>query len=122
MSDFKHKTYQIEDFIAFVQAKQDRSAQYNRAFLYDVYGDDSVEDLLREGQTIFVGDTVQVDDNDEEIYPREVNERGYAFLYSGENFQAVVDLAYKQKPTASAKEVIQCLNYYAQHDDFLDLY
>ncbi|MPV71352.1 hypothetical protein [Burkholderia sp. BE17] len=121
MSDFKHKTYRIEDFIALAQNKQDRSAQYNRAFLYDVYGDDAVEGLLREGQTIFIGDTVQVDDNDEEVYPSEVKERGYVFLYSGENFQAVVDLAYKQKPTASAEEVIRCLNHYAQHDDFLDL-
>ncbi len=46
---------------------------------------------------------------------------GYAFLYSGESFQAVVDLAMKQKPSASVEEVIRCLNYYSNNDDFLDL-
>lgn len=38
-----------------------------------------------------------------------------------EQFQDVVDLAYRQKKSASTKEVILCLNHYSKHDDFLDL-
>lgn len=119
MNNFKQKIYRIEDFIPLVKSKNDRSEKYDRSFLYDVYGEDTGE--LQLGQSIFVGDTVQVDDNDEETYPKEVSDRGYAFLYSGENFQAVVDLAFKQKPSATIEEVIDCLNHYSDCDDFLDL-
>ncbi|EED99314.1 conserved hypothetical protein [Burkholderia multivorans CGD1] len=38
-----------------------------------------------------------------------------------EHLQDVIDLAYKQKPTASIDEVIKCLNHYSKYDDFLDL-
>jgi hypothetical protein len=50
-----------------------------------------------------------------------VNDRSLAFLYPGENFQAAVDLAHKQKPKATTEEVMQCLNHYADHNNFLDL-
>jgi hypothetical protein len=53
--------------------------------------------------------------------PDQVNDRSLAHLYPGENFQAVVDLAHKQKPNAATEEVIQCLNHYANHNNFLDL-
>ncbi|WLE64151.1 hypothetical protein GIY62_35420 (plasmid) [Burkholderia plantarii] len=121
MSDFKHKPYPIEDFIQIVRDKRDRSAKYDRNFLYDVYGKEEDDDRLHVGQYIFVSDTVQVNDDDEEIYPDDVKENGLTFLYSGENFQAVVDLAVKQKPAASPAEIIRCLNHYAEKDDFLDL-
>nr|WP_309851634.1 MULTISPECIES: hypothetical protein [unclassified Caballeronia] len=53
--------------------------------------------------------------------PDQVNDCSLAFLYLGENFQAVVDLAHKQKPNATTEEVIRCLNHYADHNNFLDL-
>lgn len=121
MSQFKNKEYQVEDFIALVREKRDRTVGYDKAYLYDVYGDDS-DDGFRPGMTIYVGDTVQADDDGEEFYPAQVNDLGYSFLYSGENFQAVVDLAYRQKPTATIEEVVRCLNHYEQYDDFLDLH
>ena len=122
MNDFKHKTYQIDDFISLVKEKRDRAVGYNRAYLYDVYSPDFNGDAFQKGQAIYVGDTVQADDDGNETYPDDVQKLGYVFLYSCENFQAVVDLAYKQKPAASTEEVIRCLNHYAQHDDFLDLH
>lgn len=122
MSEFKNKKYLLEDFISVVRDKRDRSVGYDRACLYDVYGDDSDGDIFHAGQTIYVGDTVQANDDDKEVYPEEVNRLGYAFLYSGENFQAVIDLAYRQKPTASTDEIVRCLNHYAENDDFLDLH
>ena len=122
MSEFKNKEYQIEDFIALVREKRDRTVGYDRAYLYDVYRDDSDDDGFQPGMTIYVGGTVQADDDGEKFYPAAVNDLGYSFLYSGENFQAVVDLAYRQKPTASIEEVVRCLNHYAQYDDFQDLH
>uniref|UniRef100_UPI00403F616F DUF7716 domain-containing protein n=1 Tax=Massilia sp. METH4 TaxID=3123041 RepID=UPI00403F616F len=38
-----------------------------------------------------------------------------------EHLQDVVDLAVRQKPSASDNEIIRCLNYYVEFDDFLDL-
>ena len=121
MSKFKNKEYRIDDFIALVREKRDRAVGYNIAYLYDIYGDDSDDEGFRAGMTLYIGDTVQADDNGQEFYPPAINDLGYVFLYSGENFQAVVDLAYRQKPAASVEEIVRCLNHYAKHDDFLDL-
>ncbi|WP_256990273.1 DUF7716 domain-containing protein [Burkholderia sp. HI2714] len=118
--DFKNRTFQLAEFIAVVRAKAERRAGYDPAWLYDVYGKDGDAELCPQ-QTIFIGDTVQVDDEDREIYPERVTELGYVFQYACEHFQDVVDLAYRQKPDASIEEVVRCLNHFDRYDDFLDL-
>ncbi len=65
MNSLTQKTYRIDDFISLVQSKNDRSGKYDKTFRYDVYGGDTSEP--RAGRSIFVGDTVQVDDEDNEI-------------------------------------------------------
>ncbi|WP_232451368.1 hypothetical protein [Burkholderia ubonensis] len=119
--DFKNRTCTIDDFIALVRAKADRSEGYDPTCLYDVYGEDTDGDDFRVAQTIYVGDTVQVDGDDREIYPEPVSALGYVFLYSGEHFQDVVDLACRQKPDASIEDIVRCLNHFGRYDDFLDL-
>jgi len=42
--------------------------------------------------------------------------------YMCEHFRDVVDLAYKQKPTASSEAIIRCLNHYDKYDDFLGVH
>ncbi|MBN3839919.1 hypothetical protein G3N61_11105 [Burkholderia sp. Ac-20349] len=106
--------------MAVVRAKAERRERYDPAWLYDVYGKDG-DAALHPQQTIYIGDTVQVDDEDREIYPERVAELGYVFQYSCEHFQDVVDLAYRQKPDASIEDVVRCLNHFDRHDDFLDL-
>ncbi|MDN7877702.1 DUF7716 domain-containing protein [Burkholderia aenigmatica] len=118
--DFKHRTFTLAEFIAVVRAKAERRERYDPAWLYDVYGKDG-DAALHPQQTIYIGDTVQVDDEDREIYPERVAELGYVFQYSCEHFQDVVDLAYRQKPDASIEDVVRCLNHFDRHDDFLDL-
>jgi len=69
---------------------------------------------------VYIGDTVQATDEGEEIYPKEVIKK-FSFLYSCENFQAVIDLATSQDSQVSHEKLIECLNYYSDHDDFLDI-
>lgn len=121
MTSFKHKGYRIEDFIEIVKNKGDRSKSYDREYYYDVYGKESPGDKLVLGMEVYIGDTVQATDEGNEIYPPEVVARGLCFLFSSENFQAVIDLAVSQNPAVSNIEIINCLNYYNEHDDFLDI-
>lgn len=107
------KSMLIEELIDFVKMKADRDLYYS---IYSYEGADFIS-----GEQVFIDIPVQVDDNDNEIYPPEVLNRKLCLAYSGEQFQDVIDLAIKQKPTASSKEIIKALNYYSNHDDFLDL-
>ena len=103
----------IEDLIELVKARKDRTVYYD---VYTKNGDDfSLE------ENVFIDTTVQVDDNDKEIYPSTVSNRKFRFAYSGEQLQDVVDLAVKQKPHVTSNEIIKALNYYSEHDAFLDL-
>lgn len=62
-----------------------------------------------------------VDDYDEEIYPDFVVKENLRLFYSGEHFEDVVHhvLSHKNKP--SMEECIKALNYYREHDAFLNL-
>lgn len=103
----------IEDLIEFVKARKDRTIYYD---VYSKNGDDFFPE-----ETVFVDSSVQVDDDDKEIYPSAVLNRKFRFAYSGEQFQDVVDLAVKQKPNVTSFEIIKALNYYSEHDAFMDL-
>ncbi len=119
--DFKGRAWPIAEFIARVQARTERTGHAaDAAWHYDVYGDDT--DAWHAGQTVYVGDPVQVDDDDRLVLPPDVVARGHAFRCSGEQFQDVVDLAFRQCPDASIDAVIRCLAHFLQHDDFLDLH
>ncbi|MBU9402735.1 DUF7716 domain-containing protein [Burkholderia multivorans] len=106
--------YKIDDLIALVRDKRDRDA------IYMVYVEKDTGDL-RSGMDVYVGDVPDFDDEDNEVLPESVVELGLEQGYMREHLQDVVDLAYKQKPTASIDEVIKCLNHYSKYDDFLDL-
>lgn len=106
--------YKIEDVISLVKNKEDRGA------LYSIYVPKNTDDLLP-GMNVYVGDVADFDEDDNEVYPESIVSLGLEFGYMRSHFQDVVDLAYRQKPTASTEEIIQCLNYYAEFDDFLDI-
>lgn len=116
MSDFVvNSFYKIEDLIGMVKDKKDRDA------IYMIYVPKNVDDL-EPGMEVYVGDVPDFDENDNEFLPEFVVTLGLDRGYMREHFQDVVDLAYKQKATASIEEVIRCLNHYARYDDFLDLH
>lgn len=103
----------LEELITYVKEKADRSISYD---IYTKNGDD-----FSEKEIVFVDSTIQVDDNDKEVYPPEVIKNSLQYAYSGDQFQDVIDLAIRQKPTATTLEIINALNYYSEHDDFLDM-
>lgn len=116
MSSFNMNTfYKIEDVIDLVKNKKDRDS------IYMIYVPENTDDLLP-GMNVYVGDVPEFDDDDNEVLPQSVIALGLEMGYMREHFQDVVDLAYKQKPTASSEEIIRCLNHYAEYDDFLDLH
>lgn len=116
MSSFNVNTfYKIEDVIDLVKNKKDRDS------IYMIYVPENTDDLLP-GMNVYVGDVPEFDDDDNEVLPQSVIALGLEMGYMREHFQDVVDLAYKQKPTASSEEIIRCLNHYAEYDDFLDLH
>lgn len=114
-SDFvTNRFYKIEDLVRLVKEKKGRDA------IYMIYVPKDTDDLTP-GMDVYVGDVPAFDDDDNEVFPESVIALGLERGYMQEHFEDVVDVAYKQRPTASADDVIRCLNYYAQHDSFLDL-
>ena len=119
------KSYSIGELIEIVKNKFDRDLdsygeeKYNPDNYYSVYI--TKDETLKENSIVYVGETSEIDDDDNEIYPIEVLENNLEFCYSCENFQAVIDLAYEQKSNASISEYIKCLDYYSKRDTFLDL-
>lgn len=120
MPEFKNRSWILSDFIKFVQAKKDRSLHYNANYYYNIYVPENT-DLLFPELTIYVGNTVEIDDNDTEIYPTEVLKMNFEFGYSCDNFQDVIDLAVKQNSNVSISKIVACLNYYSEYDTFLDV-
>lgn len=103
----------IESLINCVKARQERDAGYA---VYSATGE-----AFHPCDEIFVADAVRVDAQGRESYPEPVTQRALRFAYSGERFQDVVNLAFRQKPDATHAEIIRALNHYDAHDDFLDL-
>lgn len=118
MSDFKDKQYQLEEFILLVIEKKERTAGYDAAFAYAIY---AREEEVEIGLEIYVGEPVEVTDNDEEIYPNEVIAQEMWYLCSDEDIQDAIDLAISQKPSATMEELVMALDYYLTIDDFIDL-
>lgn len=73
----------------------------DRASTYRVYIPMGTQDLAA-GMQVYVGDVPGFDDNDNEAFPISVIEFGFECGYLRESFQYVVDLAFRQKPTASS--------------------
>lgn len=106
--------YELENLIDLVKNKRDRDE------VYMIYVPRDTEDL-RPDMKVYVGDVPAFDDEDNEVFPEPVIALGLERGYMREHLQDVIDLAYKQKSTASMDEIVQCLNYYAKYDEFLDL-
>lgn len=125
MKLIKNKSYSFPALFELVKNKLDRDfdinekEKYIRENIYDIYV--AKDEKLNENTTLYVGEPVEIDDDDNEVYPQEVVENNLEFYYSCQNFQDVIDLAYTQKSNVSIDEIIQCLNCYTENDTFLDL-
>jgi hypothetical protein len=106
--------YKIDDLIEIVGNRGDRDS------IYMVYVPDGTDDLSV-GMQVYVGDVPDFDEDGNEVFPDFVSDNGLEVGCKRDQFQDVIDLAYRQKPDASIDEVVECLNHYAEYDDFLDL-
>ena len=56
---------------------------------------------------------------DRDIYPTEVTEQDLQLVYYGEQLIDVLSVALEEKPEASHQDLVDALNYYNQHDNFM---
>lgn len=118
----KQVEYKLSDVITIVSNMIIENGINN--FLDDIdfciYTTDYVEEAS--GDTIcYLDEYPDIDDNDKEIYTDFVTDRKLVMFYSGEQFEDVIGQMLSQKRDASIEEFISGINYYREHDDFLDL-
>ena len=56
---------------------------------------------------------------DRDIYPADVVEQDLQLVYYGEQLIDVLSVALEEKPDASLQDLVDALNYYNQHDNFM---
>ena len=56
---------------------------------------------------------------DRDVYPTEVAEQNLQLVYYGEQLLDVLTVALEEKPDASFQDLVDALNYYNQHDNFM---
>jgi hypothetical protein len=107
--------YKMCELLLLVAKRLDRQTSYS------VYWQDLPQQDPSPESIVLVEHPSIVTDEDAEIFPDAVRSRGWWIYCSDELLQDVVDLAVEQKTSASAEEILKCLRYYLEHDDFLDL-
>ncbi|MBP2615149.1 hypothetical protein [Chryseobacterium jejuense] len=117
MNEIKNQMYFIEEFLELVKNKQDRKESYDPEYNYAVY---SSKDEFEPEMKVFIGDHLDIGDNDNEILPDFVYHNKLNYMCSDENIQDVVDLAFRQYADVSFSQLITALNHYLEKDDFLD--
>ncbi|RXM38330.1 hypothetical protein BOQ62_17285 [Chryseobacterium sp. CH21] len=117
MDDFKNQMYVIEEFLELVKSKQDRKASFDPEYNYAVY---SSKEEFKPEMKIFIGDPLDIGENDNEILPDFVFHNKLNYMCSDENIQDVVDLAFTQCADVTPSQLITALNHYLEKDDFLD--
>ena len=56
---------------------------------------------------------------DRDVYPTDVVEQSLQLVYYGEQLFDVLSVALEEKPDASLQDLVDALNYYNQHDNFM---
>lgn len=56
---------------------------------------------------------------DRDIYPMDVAKQDLQLVYYGEQLIDVLSVALEEKPDASPQNLVEALNYYNQHDNFM---
>ena len=56
---------------------------------------------------------------DRDVYPADASEQDLQLVYYGEQLIDVLSVALEEKPDASLQDLVDALNYYNQHDNFM---
>lgn len=79
------------------------------------------EEAIHENLVCYVEEPPEVTEEDNEIFPDFVINKGLSFLYSGDDFQTVIEVVFDQKRTPTLEDFINSLNHYRIYDAFLEL-
>ncbi|WP_269797074.1 hypothetical protein [Streptococcus sp. SM5] len=106
----KHQELSLEQIIEQVQADQLSSDDFC------LYGKENRELTL--DSLYWVSDYPDVVE-DSDVYPTDVAEQDLQLVYYGDQLIDVLVVALEEKPNASPQDLVEALNYYQQHDNFM---
>ena len=106
----KHQELSLEQIIEQVRADQLSSDDFC------LYGKENGELTL--DSLYWVSDYPDVVE-DSDVYPTDVAEQDLQLVYYGEQLIDVLVVALEEKPNASPQDLVEALNYYQQHDNFM---
>ena len=106
----KHQELSLEQIIE--QVRLDESSADD----FCLYGKEDGELLL--DRLYWVSDYPDVVE-DRDVYPTDVAEQDLQLVYYGEQLLDVLTVALEEKPDAILQDLVDALNYYNQHDNFM---
>ena len=106
----KHQELSLEQIIE--QKRVDKLSSDDFCLYAKEYGE------LRINSLYWVSDYPDVVE-DRDIYPADVVEQDLQLVYYGEQLLDVLSVALEEKPDASLQDLVDALNYYNQHDNFM---
>lgn len=106
----KHQELSLEQIIEQVRVNEYSSDDFC------LYGKEDGELAL--DRLYWVSDYPDVVE-DSDVYPTEVTEQDLQLVYYGEQLIDVLSVALEEKPEASHQDLVDALNYYNQHDNFM---
>jgi len=106
----KHQELSLEQIIE--QMRVDKLSSDDCCLYAKEYGE------LRLNSAYWVSDYPDVVE-DRDVYPTDVVERDLQLVYYGEQLLDVLSVALEEKPDASLQDLVDALNYYNQHDNFM---
>ena len=106
----KHQELSLEQIIEQVRLDESSSDDFC------LYGKEDGELLL--DRLYWVSDYPDVVE-DRDVYPTDVAEQDLRLVYYGEQLLDVLTVALEEKPDAILQDLVDALNYYNQHDNFM---
>lgn len=109
----KHQELSLEQIIEQVIADQLTSDDFC------LYGKEEGE--LKLDSFYWVSDYPDVVE-DRDVYPADATDQHFQLVYYGEQLIDVLAVALEEEPDASPQDLVDALNYYNQHDNFMPFY
>ena len=106
----KHQELSLEQIIE--QMRVDESSSDDFCLYGKEYGELALDRLY------WISDYPDVVD-DRDVYPTDVAEQDLQLVYYGEQLIDVLTVALEEKPDAILQDLVDALNYYNQHDNFM---
>ena len=106
----KYQELSLEQIIEQVRLDESSSDDFC------LYGKEDGELLL--DRLYWVSDYPDVVE-DRDVYPTDVAEQDLQLVYYGEQLLDVLTVALEEKPDAILQDLVDALNYYNQHDNFM---